>query len=145
MVVGAIAELAVGCKFGDLGKQRVDALADVAGPSQTLTGDLRVGSLCLRRRENLLEQSQPNLVTSSLSRRLSQDGIVVEVAIYRLEHETEWQLDFGSAAGTSIVWDDTFPTDTAAYADPLAIHAVAFWCRADVVAPCKRSDDDLLQ
>jgi hypothetical protein len=69
----------------------------------------------------------------------------VEVAIYRLEHENGWQLEVGNAAGTSIVWDDAVPTDTAAYADPVAIQAVAFWCRPDVVAPCKRSDDDLLQ
>ena len=52
---------------------------------------------------------------SSLSRRVSQDGVTVEVAIYRLETEKDWSLEVVNSDGTSIVWDDLFPSDTSAY------------------------------
>jgi len=58
---------------------------------------------------------EPNIVKSSLSRRVSQDGVTVEVAIYRLETEKDWPLEVVNASGTSIVWDDLFPSDASAY------------------------------
>ena len=62
-------------------------------------------------------QNEPNIVTSSYSRRVTEQGIAVTVEIYRLEHETDWILEVVNAAGTSIVWDDPFMSDHAAYAE----------------------------
>lgn len=57
---------------------------------------------------------EPNIVTSSLSRRVSQDGVAVDVRICRLETDATWTLEVVNAAGTSTVWDDLFPSDDAA-------------------------------
>jgi len=57
---------------------------------------------------------EPNIVTSGLSRRVSRDGVVVDVRICRLETESKWTLEVVNAAGTSTVWDDLFPSDEAA-------------------------------
>lgn len=62
----------------------------------------------------------PNIVFSDHCGRFSRDGISVEVAIVRLEHETEWTLEVVNANRTSIVWDDPFPSDDAAHAEFLA-------------------------
>lgn len=59
----------------------------------------------------------PNLVTSGLSGYIMRDGIEVEVCIYRLEHDPKWALEVVNSNGTSIVWDDLFETDDAAYAE----------------------------
>ena len=61
-----------------------------------------------------MEERDPNIVTSGLSRHVTQDGITVELCIYRLEAETEWSLEVVNGAGTCIVWDDTFHSDDAA-------------------------------
>ena len=61
-----------------------------------------------------MEEREPNLVTSSLSRRVTRDNITVELSIYRLESQPEWSLEVVNPAGTSIVWDDLFPSDEAA-------------------------------
>ena len=61
-----------------------------------------------------MEERDPNLVTSSLSRKMTRDGITVEVCIYRLETEQEWSLEIVNDKGTSIVWDELFPSDQAA-------------------------------
>ena len=59
----------------------------------------------------------PNIVKSSLSRTVTKDGITVRVEIIRLEGETGWSLEVVNARNTSIVWDDLFATDEAAYAE----------------------------
>lgn len=64
-----------------------------------------------------MSESEPHLVTSSLSCKVTRDGISLEVGIYRLETETGWSLEVINAAGTSIVWDDLFPTEEAALAE----------------------------
>jgi hypothetical protein len=61
-----------------------------------------------------MDEREPNLVTSSLSRRVIRDGITVELCIYRIETNPEWSLEVVNSAGTSIVWDDLFPSDEAA-------------------------------
>jgi uncharacterized protein len=66
------------------------------------------------RQERPMEERDPNIVTSGLSRHVTLDGITVELCIYRLEEETEWCLEVVNAAGTSIVWEDTFSSDDAA-------------------------------
>ena len=57
---------------------------------------------------------EPNIVTSSLSRRVSRDEVAVDVRICRLENDATWTLEVVNAAGTSTVWDDLFPSDDAA-------------------------------
>ena len=57
---------------------------------------------------------EPNIVTSGLSRRVSRDGVTVDVQICRMETEATWTLEVVNAAGTSTVWDDLFPSDDAA-------------------------------
>ena len=59
-------------------------------------------------------EREPNLITSWLSGRVTNDGITVEVEIYRLEGEEGWVLEVVNDKGTSTVWDDLFPTDSAA-------------------------------
>ena len=61
-----------------------------------------------------MDEREPNLVTSSLSRRVIRDGITVELCIYRIETNPEWSLEVVNSAGTSIVWDDLFSSDEAA-------------------------------
>ena len=63
-----------------------------------------------------MQNRDPNIVTSSYSRRVTRDGITVEVGIHRLETEPGWSLEVVNAAGTSTVWDDLFETDDAANA-----------------------------
>ena len=41
----------------------------------------------------------------------------MEASIVRLENETSWSLEGVNSSGTSIVWDDLFPTDEEAYAE----------------------------
>ena len=48
---------------------------------------------------------------------MARDGVTVDVSIIRLEHENEWSLEVVNSANTSIVWDELFPTDEAAYAE----------------------------
>ena len=61
-----------------------------------------------------MKEREPNLVTSSLSRRVTRDGITVDVSIYRLETQSEWTLEVVNSKGTWTVWDDLFPSDEAA-------------------------------
>ena len=64
-----------------------------------------------------MDQREPNLVRSGLSRMVTNDGVTVEVSIVRLENETEWSLEVVNSSGTSIVWDDLFPSDEDAFAE----------------------------
>lgn len=61
-----------------------------------------------------MEEREPNLITSGLSRHVTQDGITVELCIYRLETEPGWTLEVVNSEGTSIVWDGLFASDDAA-------------------------------
>jgi hypothetical protein len=61
-------------------------------------------------------EREPVLVYSSRNGRVTRDGITVEIAIYKHEDDAEWLLEVVNAKGTSIVWDDTFPTVDDAYA-----------------------------
>ena len=62
-----------------------------------------------------MNEREPNIVTSSFSRHVTREGITVEVCIYRLEATMEWSLEVVNSAGTSIVWDELFASDDAAY------------------------------
>jgi hypothetical protein len=58
-----------------------------------------------------MSERDPDIVYSGLSRRVTRDGIAVEVVIGRLEHETAWSLEVVNTANTSIVWEELFATD----------------------------------
>lgn len=62
-----------------------------------------------------MTDKDPNLVISSLSGTQSRDGVAVEVNIFRLETDVQWSLEVVNANGTSIVWDDQFDDDGAAF------------------------------
>ena len=64
-----------------------------------------------------MSDRDPNLITSGLSQVVERNGIKVQVHIYRLESDRSWTLEVVNEAQTSTVWDDTFPTDDAAYAE----------------------------
>ena len=59
--------------------------------------------------------TDPNIVTSSLSQQITIDGYKFSAEIYKLEEEKEWALEVVDDEGTSIVWDDLFPSDQAAF------------------------------
>ncbi len=64
-----------------------------------------------------MTEKDRNIVYSGLSRKVTKDGVTVEVVIFRLEHEATWSLQVVDSASTSNVWDDRFATDEAAYAE----------------------------
>jgi len=64
-----------------------------------------------------MNERDPKIITSQLSRTVTKDGVTVEVSIIRLENETEWSLEVVNDRNTSIVWDDLFATDDEAYAE----------------------------
>jgi len=51
------------------------------------------------------------IVTSRLSRKFSQDGVTIEILIYRLENDQAWQLEVVGPEGGSTVWEDLFATE----------------------------------
>lgn len=63
-----------------------------------------------------MQDSDPTIIVSPLSRTVSRDGVTVKVHIYRLEHDPKWGLEVVNENGTSIVWDDLFATDEDAFA-----------------------------
>lgn len=58
--------------------------------------------------------ADPKVIDSKYNRHVTRDGATVELCIYRLE-DTKWTLELVDANGTSIVWDDEFDTDDAAF------------------------------
>lgn len=62
-----------------------------------------------------MRNQEPTLVVSRLSGIVTEDGITVEVNIVRMDDESDWTLEVVNDRQTSIVWEDPFPSDTAAY------------------------------
>lgn len=60
-------------------------------------------------------EREPNLITSGASTRIVEDGIPFKVDIYKLEGGNGWSLEVVTEDGTSIVWDDLFDDDQAAF------------------------------
>ena len=58
-----------------------------------------------------MQERDPNIVNSGLSRTVTVQGARVEVMIYRLEHDPQWALEGVNENGTSTVWDNLFDTD----------------------------------
>lgn len=59
----------------------------------------------------MIEDDEPNIVTSSKSRRITVDACSFSIEIYRLEFENEWTLEVVDPEGTSHVWGATFKSD----------------------------------
>ena len=63
-----------------------------------------------------MNNSDLKLVTSSLSRTVTRDGITVGVDIFRMQGATDWLLGVANGAN-DFAWDEAFATDEAAYAE----------------------------
>tara|TARA_Y100000589_G_C26841471_1_gene502155 strand:- start:246 stop:518 length:273 start_codon:yes stop_codon:yes gene_type:complete len=57
---------------------------------------------------------EPKLELSDLSQEITSGERTVSVEIYRLEGDVEWALEIVDEFNNSTVWDDTFPTESAA-------------------------------
>ena len=58
--------------------------------------------------------SDPNLISSGLSRRVKVEGHELRIEIGKLEEDPTWTLEVVDEDGTSTVWDDQFENDQAA-------------------------------
>lgn len=63
-----------------------------------------------------MSDRDPNIITSGLSGHVTEDGVTVDVKIYRLELDHGWALEVVNDKGTSIVWDMLFDSDDEALA-----------------------------
>lgn len=86
-------------------------------------------------------EREPNLVISGASRRIVEDDVPFKVDIYKLEGGDGWSLEVVTEDGTSIVWDDLFDDDQAAFEEAVttirAEGAVAFANGGSNVVPFK--------
>jgi len=89
-------------------------------------------------------ERDPNIVDSSMSRTIVEDGITFDVQIYKIEGTDEWSLDVVTPDGTSVVWDDLFSDDEAAFREAVntirSEGALAFQNGGDNVIPFKGND-----
>ena len=63
-----------------------------------------------------MDEDEPNIINSGLSRRVVWNGYRMRLEIYRLDDRPGWTLEVVNEVGTSIVWDDLFDSDDAAEA-----------------------------
>ncbi|MEG8048273.1 hypothetical protein QP175_20060 [Sphingomonas aerolata] len=63
-----------------------------------------------------MDDEEPNLINSRLSRTVVWNGYRMRLEIYRLDDRPGWTLEVVNEVGTSIVWDDLFDSDDAAEA-----------------------------
>ena len=87
-------------------------------------------------------EREPNLIISSASQQIVEDGVRFKIDIYKLEGGDGWSLEVVTTDGTSIVWDDLFDDDQAAFEE--AVKAIrkegpaAFVNGSENVIPFKR-------
>lgn len=62
----------------------------------------------------MIENDEPNLVTSGKSKRIDVDGYSFYIDIFRLETDRTWTLEVVDYQNTSHVWDEQFETDAEA-------------------------------
>lgn len=65
-------------------------------------------------------EREPNLIISSASQHIVVEDVPFKVDVYKLEGGEGWSLEVVTADGTSIVWDNLFEDDQAAFAEALA-------------------------
>jgi len=56
----------------------------------------------------------------TLSKRITRDGVTVDVQIYRDKNEEGWMLEVVDHVGGSTVWNNRFPTDVEAQQEAIA-------------------------
>ncbi|MEN9578603.1 MAG: hypothetical protein RJA70_1612 [Pseudomonadota bacterium] len=64
-------------------------------------------------------RDEPVLEHSVLEREVTRDGTTVRVEIYRSQDDPGWVLEVEDEGGSSTVWEDTFESDDAAFAEAL--------------------------
>lgn len=57
----------------------------------------------------------PKLIVSPLSRQFTEDGITIDVQIYKLEDGDGWSLELVDEENNSTVWEELFSTDEDAW------------------------------
>jgi len=65
--------------------------------------------------------TEPNLITSGLSREIKVDGHTLKIEIYRIESEPRWSLEVVDEDWNSSVWDDLFDTDQKALSEAMKV------------------------
>lgn len=88
------------------------------------------------------DDNEPNLVTSSKSRRVMIDSHAFSVEIYKSEGDLEWILEVVDETGTSHIWDDKFSSDKEAFAVAVADieeHGALEFMRGGNVIPFPRN------
>jgi len=65
-------------------------------------------------------EREPNLIISSASRDIVEEDVPFKVDIYKLEGGDGWSLEVDTEDGTSVVWDDLFEDDQAAFEEAVA-------------------------
>lgn len=73
-------------------------------------------------------EPEPELIESPLGGIREYEGVRLELSIFRLATVRGWTLEVVNENGTSIVWDDPFPTDreaAAAFHETLAREGIA--------------------
>jgi len=90
----------------------------------------------------MIEDEEPNIVTSGKSTKVVVDGYPFSIEIFRLETDQTWTLEVVDQDGTSHVWDHQFEIDTEAReAATITIEtegAIAFMRGNNVIPFCKR-------
>ena len=63
--------------------------------------------------ETMIKDPKP--ISSPLSRKVTADGITIDVEIYRFENENFWRLELVDEGWNATVYEDKFTTDQAAW------------------------------
>ena len=62
-----------------------------------------------------MSEQDPKLIISARSCQYTEDGITIEVQIYKLEDGDGWSLELVDEENNSTVWEELFTTDEAAW------------------------------
>lgn len=62
----------------------------------------------------MIDDDEPNLVTSGKSKRIVVDGYSFSIDIFRLETDKTWTLEVLDHQNNSHVWDEQFESDAEA-------------------------------
>ena len=65
-------------------------------------------------------ERERNLVISSMSKTVIEDGVPFRIEIHKLEGDPMWTLEVVTRDGTSITWDDPFDTDELAFGEAIS-------------------------
>lgn len=82
-------------------------------------------------------EKQTRIEMSDLSRRVTIEGMMVDVQIFRFDDESDWVIVAANESGRTTRWDEVFASDTAAMA---AFQIVA---QEEGLAACLRQGGEL--